>query len=92
MASESGDFQLRQAAFEHVDRLAAVRGGILDSYDLAAGFDFQGERVPLVNQRRGIFKPQQMMGLLSIKTVFPRQGGRVWYDDQREAHRQNLCG
>ena len=29
-----------------------------------------------------------MAGLLSIRTVFPRQGGRVWYDDQREAHRQ----
>jgi putative restriction endonuclease len=29
-----------------------------------------------------------MTGLLSIRTVFPRQGGRVWYDDQREAHRQ----
>jgi putative restriction endonuclease len=29
-----------------------------------------------------------MSGLLSIRTVFPRQGGRVWYDDQREAHQQ----
>lgn len=29
-----------------------------------------------------------MEHLLSIKTVFPRKGGRVWYDDQREAHRQ----
>ena len=29
-----------------------------------------------------------MAHLLSIRTVFPRQGGRVWYDDQREAHRQ----
>jgi putative restriction endonuclease len=29
-----------------------------------------------------------MSALLSIRTVFPRQGGRVWYDDQREAHRQ----
>src|SRR5437879_4983027 len=29
-----------------------------------------------------------MAHLLSIKTVFPRRGARVWYDDQREAHRQ----
>jgi putative restriction endonuclease len=29
-----------------------------------------------------------MASLLSIRTVFPRQGGRVWYDDQRDAHRQ----
>ena len=33
-----------------------------------------------------------MAGLLSIRTVFPRQGGRVWYDDQREAHRQIYAG
>jgi hypothetical protein len=26
--------------------------------------------------------------LLSIKTVFPKPGGKVWYDDQREVHRQ----
>ncbi len=29
-----------------------------------------------------------MRFLLSIKTVFPRPGSRVWYDDQREVHRQ----
>ena len=33
-----------------------------------------------------------MSGLLSIRTVFPRSGGRVWYDDQREAHRQIYAG
>src|SRR5207247_714232 len=30
--------------------------------------------------------------LLSIKTVFPRAGARVWYDDQREVHRQIFDG
>ena len=49
---------------------------------------FEGERVPLVNPQRGIFKPQQMQFLLSIKTVYPRPGGRVWYDDQRQVHGQ----
>ena len=38
------------------------------------------------------FKPRQMAGLLSIRSVFPRQGGRVWYDDQREAHCQIYTG
>jgi putative restriction endonuclease len=33
-----------------------------------------------------------MEHLLSIKTVFPRRGARVWYDDQREAHRQIYAG
>jgi putative restriction endonuclease len=42
--------------------------------------------------RSGIFKPQQMTFLLSIKTVFPKPGGRVWYDDQREVHRQIFEG
>src|SRR6266403_5709066 len=35
---------------------------------------------------------RQRAGLLSIRTVFPRQGGRVWYDDQRDAHRQIYGG
>src|SRR5258708_16788717 len=61
---------------------------MLDSADLAAGFEFGGQRIPLVNPQRGIFKPRQMALLLSIRTVFPRHGGRVWYDDQRDAHRQ----
>jgi putative restriction endonuclease len=51
-------------------------------------FTFAGERIPLVNPQRGIFKPQQMQFLLSIKTVFPKPGGKVWYDDQREVHKQ----
>src|SRR5438105_14564254 len=92
MDPASHDAQLRQAAFSHVDRLAALRGGVLDSADLAGGFEFGGDRIPLVNPQRGIFKPWQMGGLLSIRTVFPRQGGRVWYDDQREAHRQIYAG
>ena len=29
-----------------------------------------------------------MQYLLSIKTVYPRPGGRVWYDDQRQVHQQ----
>jgi putative restriction endonuclease len=86
------DAQLRQAAFDCVNRLAALKGGILDSADLSGGFDFSGDRIPLVNPQRGIFKPRQMAHLLSIKTVFPRRGARVWYDDQREAHRQIYAG
>ena len=35
---------------------------------------------------------RQMQFLLSIKTVFPRPGRRIWYDDQREAHRQIFEG
>ena len=33
-----------------------------------------------------------MRYLLSIKTVIPKPGGRVWYDDQLEAHDQIYDG
>src|SRR5258706_11927656 len=33
-----------------------------------------------------------MRFLLSIKTVFPNPGGRVWYDDQRDVQRQVFQG
>jgi putative restriction endonuclease len=92
MDPTSQDAQFRQAAFDHVNRLSLLRGGVLDSGDLAAGFEFGGDRVPLINPQRGIFKPRQMQHLLSIKTVFPRRGARVWYDDQREVHRQIYAG
>jgi putative restriction endonuclease len=81
------DQQLRLAAFNAVKALTAVRGE-LSSNDLKAGFEFGGERIPLVNPQRGIFKPQQMQFLLSIRTVYPRSGARIWYDDQRQVHRQ----
>ena len=76
----------------HVNSVAARNGGLPDTADLLAGFQFGGERIPLVNPQRGIFKPRQMGGLLSIRTVFPRQGGRVCYEDQREAHQQIYAG
>jgi len=68
------------AAFEHVRRLNEVRE-CLTANELKPGFVLGNERIPLVNPQRGIFKPQQMRFLLSIKTVFPRPGGKVWYDD-----------
>jgi len=90
MASSDNDHLLRLAAFETVKRLAGIRD--LTSADLKRGFEFQGERIPLINPQRGIFKPRQMQHLLSIRTVFPRSGAKVWYDDQREVHRQIYDG
>jgi putative restriction endonuclease len=85
------DSLMRLAAFEHLGRLSEVHDH-LTAVHLEPGFSFQGERIPLVNPQRGIFKPRQMRFLLSIKTVFPRPGGRVWYDDQRDVHRQIFEG
>jgi hypothetical protein len=47
MASDNEDAHLRQAGFDHVNRLAALKGGILDSVYLSDGFEFEGDRVPL---------------------------------------------
>ena len=85
------DTLMRMAAFEHVRRLGEVHDH-LTATELKPGFVFEGERIPLINPQRGIFKPQQMRFLLSIKTVFPKPGGKVWYDDQREVHRQIFEG
>lgn len=80
------DIAMRMAAAEHCRRSAVA--DILSSESLSRGFTFDGERVPLVNPQRGIFKPRSMDHLLSIRTVFPRTGARVWYDDQRVVHDQ----
>ena len=89
MSDIDRDTQIRMAAFEHVRRLGEVHDH-LTADELKPGFVFEGERIPLVNPQRGIFKPRQMRYLLSIKTVFPRPGARVWYDDQRDVHRPDL--
>src|SRR5882672_8569551 len=87
MTVDTRDTLMRTAAFEHVRRLGEVHDH-LTAAELKPGFVFQGERIPLINPQRGIFKPKQMRFLLSIKTVFPKPGAKVWYDDQRQVHRQ----
>ncbi|MFN2511722.1 MAG: HNH endonuclease [Pyrinomonadaceae bacterium] len=85
------DTAIRMAAFHHLRRLTEVRTH-LTAGDLQPGFIFNGERIPFINPQRGIFKPRQMRFLLSIKTVFPKPGGKVWYDDQRNVHSQIFEG
>ena len=84
------DAAMREAAMTELERRAVGRS--LDAEDLAAGFLFRGQRIPFVNPQRGIFKPRAMRFLLSIRTVYPRTGARVWYDDQRRVHQQIHSG
>ena len=81
------DAKMRMTAFEQVQRSNDLHEG-LTANDLTAGFYYEGNRIPLVNPQRGIFKPKRMRYLLSIRTVFPAPGKKVWYDDQREIHRR----
>ena len=87
MRSDVADTLMRMTAFGHVLKLSQIQNNI-SAEELRRGFTFEGERIPLVNPQRGIFKPRQMQYLLSIRTVFPRPGKRVWYDDQRQVHSQ----
>jgi putative restriction endonuclease len=89
--SSEDDTALRLAAFDHVKRLCEIHTH-LTAAQLTPGFEFGDERVPLVNRQRGIFKPRQMRYLLSIRTVYPRPGGRIWYDDQRQVYQQIFSG
>jgi len=91
LSDSDRDKLIRLAAFEQVRRLSESHDH-LTANEFRAGFAFNGERIPLINPQRGIFKPRQMRFLLSVKTVFPRPGGRVWYDDQREVHHQIFEG
>jgi len=91
METASLDTLMRVSAFDHVRRLTEIHDH-LTAKEFEPGFLFRGERIPLINPQRGIFKPRQMRFLLSIKTVFPKPGGRIWYDDQREVHRQIFQG
>ena len=87
MKSDVADTLMRVAAFGHVLKLSETQNNI-SAEELRRGFTFEGERIPLVNPQRGIFKPRQMQYLLSIRTVFPRPGKPVWYDDQLQVHSQ----
>jgi putative restriction endonuclease len=87
MVDPDRDTLIRMAALQHVRRLDETHDH-LTAADLKAGFKFEGERIPLINPQRGIFKPKEMRYLLSIRTVFPKPGARVWYDDQRQVHKK----
>jgi putative restriction endonuclease len=67
------DGVIRQAAFDHVRALQS-RDLVLSHDDIARGFVCEGQRWPLWNPQRGIFKPRGMPFLLSIRTVFPKKG------------------
>jgi putative restriction endonuclease len=61
---------------------------VITAEELRAGFFVDGQRIPLINPQRGIFKPASMKYLLSVRTVYPRTGTHVWYDDQRTVRTQ----
>lgn len=84
------DRDLRLALFAHIERLRDLGGGVVTAAELNHGMTFRGERVPIWNQQKGIFKPA-LLGTdgaaLTIQTSFAgpyddgadRDSGRITY-------------
>ncbi len=83
---------MRLAAFEQVRRISEVHGHLTGATEFEQGLTFEDRCIPIVNRQRDIFKPKEMRFLLSIRTIFPKPGGRVWYHDQRHVHQQIFEG
>lgn len=82
---------MRLEAFAHVRALAQGGQGV-SSKRLGQGFMFREEKVLLLSRAEGIFKPAKMNHLLTISTRIPREGRKIWYRDQVEAHKQIYAG
>lgn len=81
------DSRMRLAAFERIRHLEAIHDHIPWA-KIDEGFLFEGLKISLASRPRGIFKPKEMESLLSIRTVIPRTGRSVWYEDQIDVHRK----
>ena len=57
MIDEALDTELRAVAFAHVQRLREQFGGRIPRRELMEGVQFRGQRVPIWNYQKGIFKP-----------------------------------
>jgi hypothetical protein len=75
MTEPDRDTHIRLAAFDHVRRLSEAHDHLTAS-DFKPGFVFDGERIPLIHPQRGIFKPQLMQFLLSVKAALPSRAAR----------------
>jgi len=75
------DQRVRLAAFDFLERLRQTHGDTLPRADLLAGFQFEGNRVPLLAPQ-GIFKPAILDLPLSITTVPPSDRKPRPYDDK----------
>lgn len=68
MSQDTRDTAIRLAAFRWLGEAVAVHGDVLPRALLQRGFQFEGDRIPLVAPQ-GIFKPRQMQLPLSIATT-----------------------
>jgi putative restriction endonuclease len=81
--SDGSDEAIRLSAFAALDQLLMGRT-VLPWGEIEAGFKAPNfaHRLRFAGRAKGIFKPKEMRGILSVRTVMPRKGRRVWYKDQ----------
>ena len=77
---QSTDERLRLEAFAKVRAFQLKSGGVV-RFDDVAGFEFGGERIPLLDRQLGIRKPRQLDTALSIRTVYSNRPDRRPYED-----------
>ena len=53
----------------------------LVDYSLLSNFEYEGQRIPLMDPQRGIRKPRSMNAALSMRTVFTPPGAKPPYAD-----------
>src|SRR5690606_29573927 len=76
------DQRARLARFRCLEEQTALHGEVLPRSVRAAGFTFEGRRVPLIGPQ-GIFRPAVLPEMpISITTAPPREGEPPPYDDQ----------
>jgi putative restriction endonuclease len=63
------DRRLRVALFAHVQSIADASGGVVSGDQLASGFTFAGERIPIYSRQRGIFRPKQLREVGAALTI-----------------------
>jgi putative restriction endonuclease len=91
LSSDPEDDAWRSAAFQHVSLLLAG-ANVLSREAINTPFFRGSERATLVDPQRGIHKPRVMRHLLSVTTVMPAKGRRIWYADQTSVHREIYAG
>jgi putative restriction endonuclease len=82
------DLELRLAVFNHLQRLMLAGGGLVPAAALNQGLIFHGERVPIWNQQKGIFRPAILRHAgvaLTIQTSFDGP-----YDDRHDVGEDQL--
>jgi putative restriction endonuclease len=91
VSTDPQDDAWRSAAFQHVGLLLAG-ASVLSREAINTAFFLGGQRATLVDPQRGIHKPRVMRHLLSVTTVMPAKGRRIWYADQTSVHREIYAG